>query len=203
MVYFGRKKLHRLFGKILFWGGIISLIGSILGMITFRFLFLAVFIYVVIQLLQSKKKPNTILPMINQTSELDKKDEVITRKPLLQNVLFGSQKTPTHTYEWNDINIQAGIGDTVIDLSYTVLPKGETVIFIRNVIGNVQILIPYDLEVSVNHSVIAGSVTIFDFHESKVMNQTLQVQTPAYESNDQKVKIITSLMLGNIEVSRI
>ena len=56
-------------------------------------------------------------------------------------------------YEWNDVNIQAGIGDTVIDLSYTVLPKGETVIFIRNVMGKVTIMIPYDVEVSVNHSV--------------------------------------------------
>lgn len=203
MVYFGRKKLHRLIGKILFWAGIFFLIGSIIGMFTFRFLFLAVFIYFVIQLIQSKQKPNTILPIMVEPSEFIKKDEVISRKPLLQNVLFGSQKTPNHTYEWDDINIQAGIGDTVIDLSYTVLPKGETVIFIRNIIGNIQLLIPYDVEVSVNHSVIAGSVTIFDFHEPRIFNQNLHIQTSEYENHDQKIKIFTSLVLGNIEVRRI
>ena len=31
---------------------------------------------------------------------------------------------PMHAYEWNDINIQNGIGNTVIDLSQTILPKG-------------------------------------------------------------------------------
>ena len=58
-------------------------------------------------------------------------------QPLFQNRHFGQQKTPDHDYEWNDMNIQVGIGDAVIDLSYTVLPKDETVIFIRNVMGKV------------------------------------------------------------------
>ena len=64
----------------------------------------------------------------------------VTSKPLFQNKLFGGQKTPDHEYEWNDINIQTGFGDAVIDLSYTVLPKGESVIFIRNVMGKVTVL---------------------------------------------------------------
>lgn len=203
MVYFGRKRLHRLLGKVLFWGGILFLIANIMGMFTFRFLLLAGFLYVILHFAQAKKKPNVILPIINGPSEFTKKDEVVTRKPMFQNVLFGGQKTPNHTYEWDDINIQAAIGDTVIDLSYTVLPKGETVIFIRNIIGNIQILVPYDVEVSINHSVLAGAVTIFDFHEARIFNQTLQVQTIDYEKNDQRIKIFTSLIMGDIEVRRI
>ena len=95
-------------------------------------------------------------------------------KPSLKNSRFckivslDGQKTPDHVYEWNDVNIQGGMGDTVIDLSYTVLPKGETVIFIRNIFGKVKILIPYDVEVSVNHSVLYGSAKILDFYESSL-----------------------------------
>ena len=203
MVYFGRKKLHRLMGKLLFWGGIFFLVANILGMFTFRFLLLAGFLLVALQFAQAKRKQNIVLPIINEQSEFTKKDDVITRKPLFQNVLFGGRKTPNHTYEWDDINIQAGIGDTVIDLSYTVLPKGETVIFIRNIIGNIQILIPYDVEVSINHSVLFGAAAIFDFHEARIFNQTLHVQTKDYDKNDQKIKIFTSLIIGDIEVRRI
>ena len=75
------------------------------------------------------------------------------------------------------MNIQAGIGDTVIDLSYTVLPKGETVIFIRNMMGKVTIMIPYDVEVSVHHSVFFGSVKILDFKESSLKNRLIKVET--------------------------
>lgn len=203
MVYYGRKKLHRLLGKVLFWGGIFFLIANVLSMFTFRIVLLIGFLYVVLHYAQAKKKPNLILPTIHGPTEFSKKDEVITRKPMFQNSLFGKQKTPNHTYEWDDINIQAGIGDTVIDLSYTVLPKGETVIFIRNVFGNVQILVPYDVEVSINHSVLAGVVTIFDVHEGRVFNQTLHLQTKDYESNEHKIKIFTSLLIGDIEVRRI
>ena len=124
-------------------------------------------------------------------------------QPLLQNRFFGGQKTPDHVYEWNDVNIQGGMGDTVIDLSYTVLPKGETVIFIRNMIGKVKILIPYDVEVSVNHSVLYGSAKILDFYESSYMNRQMKVETAQYEQTEQKVKIFTSMMIGDIEVKRV
>ena len=116
---------------------------------------------------------------------------------------WGSKKTPQGVYEWEDINIQTGIGDTVIDLSYTMLPKGETVIFIRNIIGNMQILVPYEIEVSIHHSCMAGSTHIFDHHEPKVFNQVIHLKTPGYETAEQKVKIFTSLVVGNLEVSRI
>jgi len=128
---------------------------------------------------------------------------MIKEQPLLKNRFFGGQKTPDHVYEWNDVNIQGGIGDTVIDLSYTVLPKGETTIFIRNVIGKITILIPYDVEVSVNHSVIYGSAKILDFYEASFMNRQVKVETANYEQTDQKVKILTSMLIGDIEVKRV
>lgn len=203
MIYVGRKRLERKFGKFLFWIGILFLTISILGMITFRFLVLAIFIYLLLQLVQTKKHPHMVTPIVKEPSTEPSREEIISREPMFKNVMFGDQKTPEHTYEWEDINIQTWIGDTVIDLSYTVLPKGETVIFIRNIIGKVQILVPYDIEVSVNHSVMVGNVDILHFHGSKMFNQNIHVQTADYERPEQKIKIITSVMVGDIEVRRI
>lgn len=203
MIYIGRNRLNRKSGKMIFWMGILFLTVSILGMITFRFLVLAIFIYLLIQLAQTKKQPNVVMPTIKEPSPEPVGEEIITREPMFKNVIFGDQKTPEHTYEWEDINIQTWVGDTVIDLSYTVLPKGETVIFIRNLIGKVQVLVPYDIEVSVQHSVMVGNVDILHFHGSKMFNQNLHVQTADYEKEEQKIKIVTSVMVGDIEVRRI
>lgn len=203
MIYFGRKWMPSKSGKILFWLGIIFLVISVFSMITLKFFLLAILIHFLIQFIQAKRNPAHIKPVIQESSVRLEKETVIRNKPLFSNQLFGQQKTPDHVYEWSDINIQTGIGDTVVDLSYTVLPKGETVIFIRNIVGNIQVLVPYDIEISVNHSVLAGSIEIFGNQESKVFNQTVQVRTPGFDAAEQRVKIFTSIPVGDIEVKRV
>jgi len=174
-------------------------------MMTFKFFLLALLVHVVIQFIQTKKKPVYIQPVIREgaESEMPHEEELLKKKPLFTNRLMGRQQTPEHVYEWNDVNIQAGIGDTVIDLSYTVLPKGEAIIFIRNFVGNVQILVPYEVEVSVHHSTWMGTAKILNAHNAKMINEVLQFQTPDYETAVQKVRIVTSMMVGDLEVKRI
>jgi lia operon protein LiaF len=203
LIYLGRRKNGKKRGRILFIAGIVIFIVSIFNMMTFRFLLLAILLHFFIQYYQSKKNPKMVAIDLTK-SEPKPQDEVLNKtEPLFGNIFFGQQKTPEGVYEWKDVNIQTGIGDTVIDLSYTMLPKGETVILIRNVIGNIQIHVPYEVEVSINHSCVAGSTTVFGSHEPKIFNQVLQLKTPGYEQSEQKVKILTSLVVGNLEVSRI
>jgi lia operon protein LiaF len=203
LIYLGRKRRSKKKGKFLFWAGIIFFCASIFNMITFKFFLLAILLHVFIQYATAKKQPRKISPVLTEPKKLLEEETMVQSKPLLENVLFGQQKTPNEVYEWDDINIQAGVGDTVIDLSYTVFPKGETVIFIRNVIGNIHILVPYEMEVSIHHSVLAGTTTIFDFQESKIFNKVYHLKTIRYENAEQKIKIFTSLVVGNLEVSRI
>ena len=204
MVYLGRKRMPRKTGKLLFWVGLFFLVVNVINMLAIKFFLLALLCILIVQYANRKNQAKTITPIIKEPVDLKKQSEtVVKEQPLFQNRLFGQQKTPDHVYEWNDVNIQVGIGDTVIDLSYTVLPKDETVIFIRNVMGKVTIMIPYDVEVSVNHSVFFGSVRILDFKESSLMNRLIKVETADYEQANQKVKIFTSMMIGDIEVKRV
>ncbi|WP_059172466.1 cell wall-active antibiotics response protein LiaF [Bacillus sp. FJAT-27445] len=203
LIYIGRKKSPSKFGRFLFWGGVIILVASLMNMITLKLVLIGMLIIIFIQFIQSKKAPKRIAPAIEVPEPGAAPIQMARTKPLFENILFGQQKTPEQVYDWNDINIQAGIGDTIIDLSYTVFPKGETVIFIRNFIGNVQILVPYEMEVSINHSVMAGSTSIFGEEEAKVFNQVYQLKTANYDESIQKVKILTSLIVGNLEVNRI
>ncbi|WP_408009342.1 cell wall-active antibiotics response protein LiaF [Pseudalkalibacillus sp. A8] len=201
-IYVGRKKYYKMIGKLLFWFGVIAFALTILNTMAFKFLLIALFIYAVIRFAQSKQHPAHITPDFQEPKTVASDQAMFKRQTLLHNNLFGRQQTPEHAYEWNDVNIQCGIGDTVIDLGNTVLPKGESTIVIRNFVGNIKILVPYEIDVSIGHSVIAGTSRIFEHHEPKMFNQCLSYQSAGYDQSHHKVKIITSMVVGDLEVKR-
>ena len=203
MIYLGRKKAGKRLGKVLFIVGIIFFVLSIVNMMTFKFLLLAILLHFFIQYFQTKRQPQKIVPDIVSSEPAQLEETLISSEPLFSNILVGQQKTPLGVYEWDDVNIQTGIGDTVIDLSYTMLPKGEAVIFIRNIIGNIHILVPYETEVSIHHSGVVGSAKVFGNDRDKIFNQVFTLKTSGYETSETKVKIVSSLVVGNLEVSRI
>ncbi|MFC0186828.1 cell wall-active antibiotics response protein LiaF [Fictibacillus aquaticus] len=202
LIYLGKKKWNKTIGKLMFWAGVIILGITVLNLMAFKFLLVVALLFLIVQFYQSKQNPSIIEPVISGPVE-GAEEELYERKSLLQNLWFGKQSTPDYVYEWDDINVQCGVGDTIIDLSQTILPQGEAVIFIRNVIGNVQILIPYDIDVSVQHSVFVGSTVIFEKSEQNIFNQTLYYRTKEYATADKKVRVLTSIGAGTLEVKRV
>jgi len=204
LMYYGKRGLKGKTGKLMFWAGLLVLLISVLNMFTVKFLLFSLLFYWFVQFIQNKNNKEVIKPIIKEKKEGDGEDIIIKKEPMFRNRLFHRNETPDHVYEWKDINIQTGASDTIIDLSYTVLPQGETVISIRNLVGNVKIYIPYDLEVSINHSVLLGSASIFDeVNEGNAFNLNVIRSSAAYDQAETRVKIITSFLVGNLEVKRI
>jgi lia operon protein LiaF len=201
LLYFGGKRLHSSSGKLIFGLGCLVLFFTAIDMIVFKFLIFAVVAYVLLYFYKSRSRPVLIEPVIKDI--VYSGTRMIRPQHLLKNMFYGRQKTPDDIYEWHDVNIQTGIGDTRIDVSNTVLPKGEAVISIRNFIGNIQILVPYDIEVSVSHSALTGTTIIFDEANEKLFNQNLYYRTDNYDIALQKIKIVTSMGIGRLEVKRI
>ncbi|MFD6439979.1 cell wall-active antibiotics response protein LiaF, partial [Peribacillus sp. NPDC060186] len=183
------------------------LIITVLNMFVFRFFLIAILIYLLFLYYQSKKNPDWINPILSneeRDQERVSEERLLKTDYLFHNKLFGHQQTAEHVYEWNSVNIQGGVGDTVIDLSRTILPKGDAVISIRNIVGNITVLVPYGIEIRVHHSVIAGRARIFENKpESRVFNQIYSYQTEGFNETDQKVHIITSILVGDLEVKRV
>lgn len=158
---------------------------------------IAIFFYYLFHFVKSKKEPVYITPLT------ESRESLRAQRQLLKNSFISRQRTDETVYEWSDINIQNVWSDVVIDLSYTVLPKGESVIFIRQLAGNVTIFIPYETEISVNHSSMAGAVTIFDHAQSFAPLQNVYMKTPEFDEASQKIKVMISMGVGSLEVKRI
>ncbi|TXL65772.1 hypothetical protein FHP05_06530 [Cerasibacillus terrae] len=201
LVYFGWKKYHRLWGKILFWIGTISLLFAVLNLMAVRFLLV---VSILLFLWDYLKKRNETMyiqpkPIHDETSQ----SSLIKLTPIFKHQLFKDQETPDEAYRWTDINIHSAFGDQVIDLSQTFLPDDTAIISIRHLVGNIEVYVPYEVEVSIHHSSVFGRVHIFDQHHIRLVNQTLSYETEGYQTGNLRVKIITSIFSGDIEVKRI
>ncbi|MDY0405195.1 cell wall-active antibiotics response protein LiaF [Virgibacillus sp. 179-BFC.A HS] len=151
--------------------------------------------------MKKKKDAEFIQPQLQLDDSQE--EEVYKVAPLFHLRMFGSQQTANHAYRWNDINIHGGIGDRIIDLTNTVLPKETAVISIRHIAGNIEIYVPYEVEVCVHHSAVFGRVHIFGKTYNKLVNQTATFKTKHYDTSHPRVKIVTSLFSGDIEVKRL
>ncbi|WP_042222596.1 cell wall-active antibiotics response protein LiaF [Oceanobacillus manasiensis] len=202
VVYFGWRKFYHLWGKIAFWIGAVILVLSILNLMAVRFLLVALIVLFIINFSKTKKEP-TLLAPDSSTNRTGNEETVNRIEPLFTHRLFGDQDTSEMAYKWRDINIHGGFGDRLVDLSNTVLPNDTAVISIRHMIGNIQIYVPYEVEVSIHHSSVFGRAHVFGETDRKLMNQSLIYQTAHYDTKLPRVKIITSIFSGDIEVVRI
>ncbi|RBW71138.1 cell wall-active antibiotics response protein LiaF [Bacillus taeanensis] len=202
LLYFGRKKAHHIVGKVLFGVGAVTLTFTILNMIAFRFFIIAGIVLFFINYSRSKKEPEEVSPQFFSLEKENEDDSLIKIEPLFQQRVFGDQKTNDTAYGWRDINIHGGFGDRLIDLSNTVLPD-QAVISIRHFVGNIKIYVPYEVEISILHSSVLGRANILGEHHLKLVNQSISYQTENYLIEQPRVKIITSIFSGDIEVTRI
>ncbi|MGE8206733.1 cell wall-active antibiotics response protein LiaF [Heyndrickxia sp. NPDC080065] len=199
LIYLGKKKSTRSSGIILFIVGISIAVIIIISTVFFKLILFSILIYLLMQYKKKKRKPKIITV---ETIEPSSHSKVNRKQPYIKNKFFGSQRFEDNIYEWDDINIQCGLGNTVIDLSMTMLPVGESTVVIRGLAGNIQLLIPYDVAISVNHSSITGNVNIYG-QEENVFNQNTIYYSDNYEESSRKIKIITSLPIGNLEVKHV
>lgn len=201
IIYIGYKYYVELYGKILFWVGVVSTIVTILNMFAVRFIILVIIIYVIRVYYLSKQDPEKITPIFTMPTESD--EPLVPANSLLPQQLFAKRESPNHPYAWDDVHIVGIVGDTVIDLTEAFLPDDEdSVISIRHGFGNITIYVPYELEVSIQHSTLLGEVNIFNKNYGFVVNQTIAIKTENFHETKERLKIITSILSGSLEVVR-
>ncbi|MDE5414989.1 cell wall-active antibiotics response protein LiaF [Alkalihalobacterium chitinilyticum] len=136
------------------------------------------------------------------TKEKPKQEEPVKKvhtTPSFRSALIGDFRLLSDRYELQDMNIRNGIGDIKIDLSKAIIPEGETVIVIHGWIGDIDVYVPYDLDLSVQAMVTVGDLDILDSRQSGI-NRNIAIATKDYKQAPRRVKLVLSLLIGDIDV---
>ncbi|MFL2028021.1 cell wall-active antibiotics response protein LiaF [Loigolactobacillus zhaoyuanensis] len=112
---------------------------------------------------------------------------------------FGNQTIGTDVFEWNDINLVLVAGDTIVDLGNTLLPKADNTIVIRKGVGRTRVLVPIGTAVMLDHTALIGSVT-FNNKQYKMSNTALKLYSDDYDENQRRIKLLTNVFIGDLEV---
>ncbi|WP_130859324.1 cell wall-active antibiotics response protein LiaF [Gracilibacillus phocaeensis] len=196
-IYLGRRSFHTMTGKTIFWGGVVFIFIAALNTYVLRLVIFAVVIYFVWHWYQQRQKEAEPEPKYLNIDE-----ESLYEDRVIQTEWFGKYHTTEQGFVWQDLNFQSAIGDVVIDLNNTMLPDDDAVIVIRQLAGKVTIIVPYDVEIILDHTVLFGDIYAFEHEEKNAFNRHIQVQTKGFEISDQRVRIFTQMIAGKFEVKR-
>lgn len=124
-----------------------------------------------------------------------------TERPLkrTRHQWFGRAMDENTIYEWENINYTKLVGETVIDLGNTIIPKDNNTILIRKGFGNTKILVPEEVAVSLDFSILLGRVRIGE-DELVLNNEVISFKSDRYDDSSRKLKIISNVLFGDIEV---
>ena len=192
---FKRKNFVTAYTLITFGTGF--LLFALFTSFSFTLIFATLMIYNSHQLFRSSSNKPRLLVNIEPTPLAPQAH--IQVEPYFKNKVVGEYRHFEKSYALEDINIQAGFGDVLIDLSDTIIPQGETVILIRGMIGNIYLNVPADIGMSVQMSLLCGKINLLKENKT-AFNVTQKYQSVDYQNTSRKIKIIITLLIGDIEV---
>ncbi len=216
-LYFHRKG-NRLLSGIFFLISLIAFFDHVLHINIVGVIIASIFIYFGYRLMSGEKEkpkeetsPYHEQPHSNHETVIEKKenpdehkfgdthfDKKIFTSPTFRSSLIGDLHLLSR-FELKDMTIRNAIGDIKIDLSKAIIPDGETVIVVNGWIGDIDIYIPDDLDISIQAMVSLGELDIFDNNQSG-FNRSISVTTKDFKDAPKRVKIVLALFIGDIDV---
>ncbi|MFD1466330.1 cell wall-active antibiotics response protein LiaF [Lapidilactobacillus mulanensis] len=141
------------------------------------------------------QKKKYIAPQIDPSETDDSGDWQISTNQWLGDQTIGNQ-----VYQWHDVNLKELAGDTIIDLGNTLLPVDrENIVILQKGFGNTRILVPFGTGIYLEHATFMGEVKFSD-QRHQLKNQSIQIKTPDYQTSERRIRVVTSILVGNLEV---
>lgn len=188
---------------------IIGISSIALALLLSRFILAFILLLVIVLIGQFPEINQTVRKGLKKTQDRSKSSEFIMVKfaedkkdtaKLNRNRWLGNdERTTEEVYSWSDINFIKLIGNTIFDLGNTILPKDQNIILIRKGFGNTKILVPEEVSISLDVSILAGSLKIGE-EEISMKNETFKWQSERYETNARKIKLVSNVLVGEVEV---
>lgn len=139
----------------------------------------------------------------NSGGSAESKKETLTLNE--QNVkyskVFGDVKLQVNNQDFNGGSISVMLGEIDLDLAKSNIKEGEKILRLSGVIGEISVLLPKTLKVSVKANVTVGDIKILDTTDDGfLINRTFQSE--GYETAKKKLYISVSQVIGDIEIRR-
>lgn len=192
LIFYGTRKRS----KLLFIPGLIFLFIALFNLWSLRLLIFGMIVYILMKLWKGVPSEEIMRPIREFHKE--------TSDGIWKNKLFSVQTSPFSSYEWEDVHIQGVFGDIHIDVTDTVLPKGTSLISVRQGIGKVKIELPYEIPVRIHYTTLFGEAKLFGTHRKRLINEFLHMKDGyGNQANNSPELIITlSTWAGDVEVTR-
>ncbi|NPC94132.1 hypothetical protein HOO54_18365 [Bacillus sp. WMMC1349] len=199
--YFFRKYSRRWLGSVMYIFAGFLILNNLFNITfsLFGYLFAAFLIYVGYRFVTNQ-------PVFDRKNPKNKKKEkmegssIPLRKSAGQHSFFvGDVKLMKTPFDLNDLNISGFIGDVKIDLSKAIISEGENTIAITGLIGDIDIYVPPDLDISISSSAFIGDIDIIGDRKSGIGTQ-MYTESENYQQSTRRVKISISLFIGDVDV---
>jgi lia operon protein LiaF len=129
-----------------------------------------------------------------KSKQLHRDDTYLQKQTLVDSIRWGQEP-----WILRNTSIWYVIGEFNMDLSLAILEQKETTVILQGVIGDVDIIVPEDIGVSVQASVMFGQIDVAMEKEAGLMNK-LVWQSPNYNTCDHRVKLVLSYIVGDIDI---
>ena len=115
--------------------------------------------------------------------------------------VFGDIKLHVDSQDFNGGSISTVLGEIDLDLAKSNIKAGEKILNLSGVIGEISVILPKTLKVSVKANVTVGDIKILDITDDGFfINRTYQ--SKGYETAKKKLYISVSQVIGDIEIRR-
>ncbi|AOV08988.1 cell wall-active antibiotics response protein LiaF [Sporosarcina ureilytica] len=192
LIYFGVRRRS----KWLFILGLFFVFIALFNLWSLRLLIFGAIAYILVKLWKGVTTEEIMRPIREFTQE--------TPNGIWKNKLFSIQTTPFSSYEWEDVHIQGLFGDIQIDVTDTVLPKGTSLISVRQGIGKIKIELPYEIPVRIHYTTLFGEARLFGVHRKRLINEFLHLKDGYQEKSGHGPELIITIATwaGDVEVVR-
>jgi len=185
--------LYRSFAKgkkVYFWIGASFILVAIITIWSLRFFVVCVLIYILYKQATNHQKEVKVEARHFELGTVQKNDLVLP------------SSMPMEHYKWQDIQIQNFLGDYTIDVTETILPAGTSVITIRQGIGKVTIILPYEVPFKLQYSTLIGEAKLLHHTPKRLWNERITFEDGDVTNAKRKLVIHIATWLGDVEVIR-
>lgn len=129
-------------------------------------------------------------------------DDIYEHKNYRQQFIVGTFEYKQPNWKVKPMELRNVAGDFYLDFTKAFIPEEEIPITIKGWAGDVQILLPENLEFKIDASVKAGEINLLNQFVDGI-NRHIDYETPGYPDAVQKLNIILDLKAGSIRVNKV